>query len=270
MALVTSLRMYNATPAAAGAWQSLFVHVFADAGADVRFIEHRDPLPIASLWRKPGLCGAFMCGLPFARAERAMQAIAAPVPAPARYAGLPRYCSEFLVRDDTGFASLADTFGQRIGWMPRDSQSGFNAPRALLARYTDESRRSLYRESLGPFTTPAQLLDAIRGEEVDVVAIDSFYLDLVRLHAPSRLAGLRTIATTPWTPISLLVAAPDVERGLIARLRQILLTLHLQPSASQQLRDVALTRFAEPDIASYAQLLEMARYAESRGYDAIR
>ena len=270
MTLVTSLRMYDATPAVADAWRSLFVPAFAEAGVDVRFIEHRAPLPIASLWAEPGLCAAFMCGLPFVRAERAMQAIAAPVPAPSRYAGLPRYCSEFLVRDDGGQASLTDTFGQRIGCMPRGSQSGFNAPRALLARYVDDSRRSLYRESPGPFTTPSQLLEALRDGKVDVVALDGFYLDLLRLHAPARLAGLRTVATTPWTPIPLLVAAPEVDGDVVARLREVFLNLHQQPSASQRLRDVALARFVEPDVASYAQLLDMERFAESRGYDTIR
>jgi ABC-type phosphate/phosphonate transport system, periplasmic component len=118
-----------------------------------------------------------------------MQAIAAPVPSPPRYAGLARYCSEFLVRDDSGWASLEDTFGQRIGWMPPDSQSGFNAPRAMLARYVTEGRRTLYRQSCGPFMTPAKLMDALRANEVDVVAVDGFYLDLVRHSEPAMLAG---------------------------------------------------------------------------------
>jgi ABC-type phosphate/phosphonate transport system substrate-binding protein len=270
MELITSLRMYNATPAAAKAWRALFEQVFANVGAHVRFIEHRFPLPIASLWREPGLCGAFMCGLPFVRADRAMQPIAAPVPSPARYAGLPRYCSEFLVRDDGGFHSLDDTFGHRIGWMPQDSQSGFNAPRALLAQHVSGERRTLYGESRGPFMTPAQLLGALRSGDVDVVAIDGFYLDLVRLHEPSLLRDLRTVAATPWTPIPLLVAAPDVDGALVARLRECLVTLHEQPSATQYLRAVALARFVEPDIGSYARLLEMARFAETRGYEAIR
>lgn len=270
MQLTTSLRMYNATPAAAKAWRALLEPVFAAVGADVRFVEHRAPQPITSLWREPGLCGEFMCGLPFVRAEPAMQPIAAPVPSPARYAGLPRYCSEFLVRDDSGFASLEDTFGHRIGWMPPDSQSGFNAPRALLARYVTDARRMLYRQSRGPLMTPAQLLEAMLGRDVDVVAIDSFFLDLVRHHEPSRLARVRTIATTPWTPIPLLVAAPDVDAALVARLRECLVALHEQPSATQHLRDVALTRFVAPDIRSYAQLLEMARFADARGYGAIR
>jgi ABC-type phosphate/phosphonate transport system substrate-binding protein len=269
-ALVTSFRMYNATPAVAAAWRALFERVFAAVGADVRFVDHRYPQPIASLWDEPGLCAAFMCGWPFVRSSRGMQAIAAPVPSPARYAGLARYCSEFLVREASGWTSLEDTFEHRIGWMPPDSQSGFNAPRALLARYVTERRRTLYRESHGPFMTPAKLLDALRTNEVDVVAVDGFHLDLVRHCEPSMLAGVRTVATTPWTPIPLLVAAPDVDPHLVARLREHLLALHDDSASAACLRAVALARFVVPDIASYAQLPEMARFATERGYDAIR
>ena len=262
--------MYNATPALAAAWRALFERVFATVGADVRFLDHRYPQPIASLWDEPGLCAAFMCGWPFVRSNRGMQAIAAPVPSPARYAGLARYRSEFLVREASGWTSLEDTFEHRIGWMPADSQSGFNAPRALLARYVTGRRRTLYRESHGPFMTPAKLLDALRTNEVDVVAVDGFHLDLVRHCEPSTLAGLRTIATTPWTPIPLLVAAPDVDPHLVARLREHLLALHEDSASAACLRAVALARFVVPDIASYAQLPEMARFATERGYDAIR
>jgi ABC-type phosphate/phosphonate transport system substrate-binding protein len=269
-ALVTSLRMYNATPAIAAAWRALFERVHAAAGADVRFIEHRYPQPIATLWSEPGLCGAFMCGWPFARAGAGMQAIAAPVPSPVRYAGLPRYCSDILVREDSGWTTIEDTFGHRIGSMPPDSHSGFNAPRALLARYVTEQRRTLYRESRGPFPTPATLLDALRNGEVDVVAVDGFYLDLVRHDEPARLAGLRTIATTPWTPIPLLVAAAGVDTDLVARLRERLLALHEDSASAAGLRAVALARFVVPDLAAYAQLQQMARFAIERGYDTIR
>jgi ABC-type phosphate/phosphonate transport system substrate-binding protein len=268
-ALVTSLRMYNATPAVAAAWRALFERVFTAVGADVRFVDHRYPQPIAALWEEPGLCAAFMCGWPFVHSNRGLQAIAAPVPSPVRYAGLARYCSEFLVREASGWTSLEDTFAHRIGSMPPDSQSGFNAPRALLARYVTERRRTLYRESLGPFMTPAKLLDAVRANEVDVVAVDGFYLDLVRHAEPAMLAGLRTVATTPWTPIPLLVAAPGVDRKLVARLRENLVTLHDDSASAACLRAVALARFVVPDVASYAQLPEMARFAIERSYETI-
>ena len=261
--------MYNAVPGAARAWRALFGRVFADAGVDIDVIEHGWPLPIADLWTRPGLCGAFMCGWPFMRAKD-MQAIAAPVPSPARYEGLPRYCSEFLVREESGWRTLEETFGHRFGWMAADSQSGFNAPRAHLARYVSPQQANLYAEVRGPLGAPMKALEALKMGEVDVTALDSFFLDLCRHHEPERLAGIRSVATTPWTPIPLLVAAPGIDREVIERLSRTLTGLHERPEYRALLADALVSRFVLPDLPSYAVLDAMAAQATAKGYDMIR
>jgi ABC-type phosphate/phosphonate transport system substrate-binding protein len=261
--------MYNAVPGAARAWRALFGRVFADAGVEIDVIEHGWPLPIAELWSKPDLCGAFMCGWPFTRAKD-MQAIAAPVPSLARYEGLPRYCSEFLVREESGWITLEDTFGQRFGWMAADSQSGFNAPRAHLAGHVSPKRTNLYAEVRGPLGAPMKALEALKAGEVDVTALDSFFLDLCRHHEPERLAGIRCVATTAWTPIPLLVAAPGIERAVVDRLAQVLTGIHERPEYRPLLADALVSRFVVPDLPAYAVLDEMAEQAAATGYAAIR
>ena len=261
--------MYNAVPRAARAWGALFARVFADAGARVEVIEHGWPHPIAELWARPDLCGAFMCGWPFTRSP-GMQAIAAPVPAPPRYQGLPRYCSEFLVREESGWRTLEETFGHRFGWMAADSQSGFNAPRAHLAGYATPGRPNLYAEVRGPLGAPMKALEALTAGEVDVTAIDSFFLDLCRHHEPARLAGIRCVATTEWTPIPLLVAAPGVAHEIVERLRGALVALHKRPECRALLADALVARFVAPDLSSYAVFDAMAAQAVSSGYESIR
>ncbi|HZZ94938.1 MAG TPA: PhnD/SsuA/transferrin family substrate-binding protein [Usitatibacter sp.] len=262
--------MYNAAPGAANAWRALFTRVFAEARLDVEIIEHRWPQPIDELWGREGLCGAFMCGWPFVRSSAGMQAVAAPVPAPARYEGLPRYCSEFLVRTGTGWTRLEDTFGHRFGWMAANSQSGFNAPRAHLASFVSSARPHLYSQVKGPLGAPAQALKALRDGDVDVVALDSFYLDLLRHHDPAALEGVRCVATTPWTPVPLLVAARDVPGAAVAGLRGHLLELHGQPAYAPLLAGACVSRFVAPDIDAYASLETMARQAAQKGYAQIR
>jgi ABC-type phosphate/phosphonate transport system substrate-binding protein len=261
--------MYNTVPGAARAWRALFDRVFAEAGVRIDVIEHGWPDPIAALWSKPDLCAAFMCGWPFSKSP-GMQAIAAPVPSPARYEGLPRYCSEFLVREESGWRTLEETFGHRFGWMAADSQSGFNAPRAHLARYVSAARPSLYREVRGPLGAPMKTLEALKAGAVDVVALDSFFLDLCRHHEPERLAGIRCAATTAWTPIPLLVAAPGIEPSVVERLAGVLAGLHERPGYGPLLADALVRRFVHPDPAAYAVLDEMAAQASAGGYAAIR
>jgi ABC-type phosphate/phosphonate transport system substrate-binding protein len=267
--LTTSFRMYNAGPHAADAWQALFERVFAELSLDIRIVEHRWPEPIDALWDRADLCCAFMCGWPFVRSARAMQAIAAPVPSPPRYAGLPRYCSEFLVREDSGWSTLEETFGYRFGWMAANSHSGFNAPRAHLARLRDARRPRLYAEVRGPLGTPAAMLDALRSGMVDVVALDSYFLDLCRRHQPEAVAATRTVASTPWTPIPLLVAAPRIDSRIVEGLRSRLVSLQGSPEYAPMLADVLLERFVAPDPDAYGILESIARLAVEQGYEAV-
>ena len=270
MTLSTSLRMYGAGPRAAAAWHALFGRVFDEHGLEVRPIEHRWPEPVETLWARSDLCCDFMCGWPFQRAAGAMQPIAAPVPSPARYAGLPRYCSEFLVRADSGWTGLEQTFGHRFGWMVANSQSGFNAPRAHLAAHLDRPGGKLFREVQGPLGTPARTLEALRSAVVDVVALDSFWLDLSRRHQPDALAGTRCVAVTAWTPIPLLVAAPSVDRDIVESLRARLTALHTDAAFAALLADVLVERFVVPKVADYETLQAMADLAKARGYETIR
>lgn len=269
MSLVTSSRMYNAAPAAAAAWRELFGRLFAECGAEVEFLEHGFPTPIDELWRRPGLYGAFMCGWPFTRADRAMQAVAVPVPSPPHYAGAPRYRSEFLVRGGEGLHALEDTFGRRIGWMAPDSQSGYNAPRHHLSSFAAVRGAPLFAESKGPYVTPIKTLEALRSGEVDVVALDGYFLDLLRRHAPERLAGLVPVARTRWTPIPLVVAAPDVDAQAVERLRARLLEAGDRAELAPLLDALLLRGFAVPVLEDYAVLERMAGEAAQRGYEEI-
>ena len=262
--------MYNATPRAAAAWRALFASVFADLDLAVDFIDHGWPRPIDTLWGEPQLCCAFMCGWPFARAAGTMQAIAAPVPSPPQYASLPRYRSEFLVRAASGWTSLEETFGHRFGWMAENSQSGFNAPRAHLAQFVRPGREQLFSEVRGPLGSPAKALEALATREVDAIALDGFYLDLLRHHEPARLAGIAAVAVTPWTPIPLLVAAPGVDPAAVARLSEYLPQLHRHPRYVPLLRGALLERFAMVRAEDYVALELQAEAAERAGYARIR
>ena len=251
--MIANFRMYEVAPGAARAWRALFTRVFADTGLDLAIVEHRPPAPLAELYAREDLACAFMCGWPFARSRR-MQAIAAPVPSPARYEHQARYCSEFLVREASGWAKLEDTFGHRFGWTAADSQSGFNAPRTHIARYATPQRASVFSEVRGPLGAPAAALEALRRSEVDVIALDSFWLDLCRRHEPSKLEGVSSIAATEWTPNPLLVAAEHVPVRVVERLRGALTQLHESPANSALLADVLVERFVLPDVGSYAAL----------------
>jgi ABC-type phosphate/phosphonate transport system substrate-binding protein len=260
--------MYNAGPQAALGWRTLFEGIFDELTLDIGVIEHGWPDPIEDLWKRADLGCAYMCGWPFVRSG-AMQPIAVPIPSPAQYAGLPRYRSEFLVREATGWCELQDTFGHHFGWMTKNSHSGFNAPRAYLSGLFARRQVPLFGRVSGPLGTPAKTLDSLRTGQVDVVAVDSYYLDLCRLHQPQSLEGLRSVETTPWAPIPILVAAPTVPAQTVQMLRERLICQHTLPKSAAALAQVLVERFDAPVLGDYAALESMAMLANGRGYAEI-
>jgi ABC-type phosphate/phosphonate transport system substrate-binding protein len=265
--MIANFRMYSPVPSAAQAWRALFGRVFVHAGLDLDIIEHAPPARLADLYKREDLGCAFMCGWPFVRHGK-MQPVAAPVPSPARYDHQPRYCSEFLVREESGWASLEDTFGHRLGWMAADSQSGFNAPRAHLARYVTPERPNLYAELRGPLGAPMSTLEALRRGDIDVTALDCFWLDILRRHDPARLQGIRCVAATEWTPLPLLVASPDADEAVVERLREFLPHIHEQPGYAPFLADLVVERFVTPAVGNYSKLQDMAEAGSRWNFSA--
>lgn len=250
---VASFRMYNATPAIAEAWRQLFVQVFADLDWPVKVIPHAWPASLKALWQRRDLVCGFMCGLPFAQHVAPVVPLVAPVPSPAAYDGLPRYRSELLVRRECGWKRIEDMFGHRFGWMVPHSLSGYQAARWLLARHAPDGR-ALFSASVGPLDTPARVLDALQTRQIDVTALDSYFLDLVRRHEPTWLAGLETIAVTPWTPNPLLVAARTLDEADRGRLVGMLCGLHADPRYAPLLDAVLVSRFVVPEVEAYDAL----------------
>ncbi|CAG9242809.1 phosphate/phosphite/phosphonate ABC transporter substrate-binding protein [Paraburkholderia caribensis] len=254
---VASFRMYNASVCTTEAWQSLFEKLFLELGLTVEIIRHAWPLQLSTLWERKDLVCGFMCGWPFTGETGSnVVALAAPVPAPVSYEGLPRYRSEFLVRKDSPALSLVESLGTRIGWMSEDSQSGYQAPRATLGALLVGPR--LFSASIGPLHTPKRALEALDRAEIDITAVDSFYLDLLRCHAPEHLANFRTVHYTEWTPIPLLVAARTRPAQEINAIREALLSLHLRSEYHELLSQVLVREFRLPDVSAYGMLRTMA------------
>ena len=129
---------------------------------------------------------------------------------------------------------------------------------------------ALFAESKGPYGNPRGLLRALAEREIDLTAVDGWYLDLLREHDPDALAGLRTLAFTAWTPNPLLVAGPDVDAAIAGRLSDALLALHHDPACAPLLRNARVARFVRAEPGRYAALADMARAAAARGYPEIR
>ena len=175
--------MYSATPQVGALWRRLLASALAPVdGAPVEIVEHAPPAPIAELWQRPDKAAVFMCGLPLSCAEPRPAIVAAPVPSPAAYGGRACYWTDLVVRADSPFTTLEQTFDHRLALTTPELQSGYAASLHALMPYG--SARPLYREVVAPTFTPMGALMAVIDRRAEVAPLDSYALALLQRHAP--------------------------------------------------------------------------------------
>jgi ABC-type phosphate/phosphonate transport system substrate-binding protein len=267
--VIANARMYAVAPGAAVAWRRLFQWISVRAGTPLEIIDHAYPAPLETLWQRPDLGAAFMCGLPFALEPYRPVPIAAPVPAPPRYGGNPVYCTDFVVRRQSRFATLEDTFGGTIAFTTPTSHSGCNAVRYHLLRYRGPERQRLYARVVGPVVTPRRAVEAVLDGSVDVAPLDSYGHDLMRIHASEHARELRVVASSEMAPIPLLVASPEIESAAAARLSAAFMAVGEAAELADLRKALALVGFVRPDARDYEVLLARQQAAVVAGYPVV-
>jgi ABC-type phosphate/phosphonate transport system substrate-binding protein len=266
MALIACSRMYNVTPRAGEAWASLFEWVSETSGIKLEIVKHPAPAPLEELWERPDMGCVFMCGWPFSRSKPQPQLIAAPCPLGQRYERQPIYFTDLIVRRDRKFQTLKDTFGGRIAWTVDSSHSGFNAPRHHLLAYRTSDRPDLFSESIGQLLTPDRSLASVIDGEADIAPMDSYALDLIRLHEPERISEIMIIDSTAAAPFPPLVASNDLASSALASLRRAFLMAGGEPTLTSLLDTLNIGGFAVIKADAYELALKWEQEALSEGY----
>jgi ABC-type phosphate/phosphonate transport system substrate-binding protein len=246
--MIANARMYSVSPEAAGLWRTLLTAVIEHAGLDIELLEHTEPAPINELWQRPDKAAVFMCGLPFSRSDPRPELIAAPVPSPPAFNGLPQYWSEMVVRKASTFQAIEDTFGGRIALTVPDSQSGCLA--ALYFLMATARQFPLYREIITPQVTPLGAMSAVVDGAADVAPIDSYAYCLLQKYRRDLTSQLRIIARTPPTPIPPLVASGSG----FETLQGAFLEADRIAAIAPLMQGLLLERFVRPDPSSYDAL----------------
>jgi len=263
--LVANARMYAVSPAVEAAWEKVFAFVAARSGIPLHPLRYPAPAPLEALWARPDLGAVFMCGLPFARSDPAPTLVVAPLPR--RWNNQPVYATDLVVRSDSRFRKLEDTFGGRIGWTVEHSQSGFNALRHHLARHARSG--PLYRESVGPLLTPRNAIAAVLKGRVDLAPLDGYFHELAQQNEPALVRDLRVIATTDPTPIPPLVTSAALDPPALETLRQAFLATSVAPELAPVLQALALQGFARVLPQDYRLLLDREAQATLLNYPEI-
>jgi ABC-type phosphate/phosphonate transport system substrate-binding protein len=263
---IMNARMYSVTPEVEALWRELLAHVTDEAGVPLHYVAYPAPQPLEDLWSRPDLGCVLMCGYPVALQLAAVLPIAAPVPAAPWAAGRPLYRSNLIVRADSPYNTLEDTFGGRAAWTVEHSHSGFNAFRHHLLSYRTPQRPQLYREMVPNLVTARAILDAVREGRIDVGPLDAYWHLLVAKHAPALVEGVRVLEATDTATLPAFVAAASTPAATVDALRTAFVGAVRQPWFAELADALLIDGFAAVDAADYARTLEWDQQARAEGY----
>jgi ABC-type phosphate/phosphonate transport system substrate-binding protein len=208
-----------------------------------------------------------MCGFPIAMGLAAVTPIAAPIPSAEWARGRAVYRTDFIVREDSPFRTLADTFGHRAGFTVNHSHSGFNAFRHHLLKFRRAGRPTLYAEMVPNLVTARNVLESVRSGRIDVGPLDAYWHLLLAHNAPQLTAGIRVVESSALAPMPALVAAAGAPPAVVDRLRAALLGATARPWFGEYAGPLQLAGFEPVTLDTYEPMLAWEREARSAGYD---
>jgi ABC-type phosphate/phosphonate transport system substrate-binding protein len=265
-ARIMNARMYAVTAQVEAAWRALLMQVSAEAAVPLTYLPYPAPQPLEALWSRADLGAVFMCGYPMMLELAQVVPLAAPIPRAAWAAGRALYRTDLIVRADSAYRSLEDSFGARAGWTVEHSHSGFNALRHHLLSYRSAQRPRLYASMTGQLVTARNVLDSVREGRIDIGPLDAYWHLLIARHAPHLTAGVRVLSSTALAPIPAFVAAAGSSPEHIARLRAAFVTASARPWFAPLAETLLLEGFAPVSLETYRVLLEWDRQARAAGY----
>jgi ABC-type phosphate/phosphonate transport system substrate-binding protein len=263
---IANARMYSVNPEVESLWRRLLAHVAEEAEVALVYLPYPAPRPLEDLWSRPDLGAVQMCGYPIALQLAPAQPIAAPIPSASWAGGRAVYRTDLIVREDSSYRQLEDTFGARAGWTVTHSHSGFNAFRHHLLAYRTPERPTLYREMARNLVTARNVLDAVREGRIDIGPLDAYWHMLIARHAPELCHGVRVLTSTALAPMPAFVAATAVPAAVVTRLRAAFTSAAVKPWFAELADPLMLQGFAEATRPGFDVALEWDREARAAGY----
>ncbi|MCA9956131.1 MAG: PhnD/SsuA/transferrin family substrate-binding protein [Anaerolineales bacterium] len=213
----------------------------------------------------------WICGYPYVQATAvtstplstspnpAIELLALPVMAGARYQNRPIYFSDVVVRHDSPFVRFADLRGARWAYNEIGSQSGYHIVRHKLAQIGENG--DFFGKAIASGGHVNSLALVLAGE-VEASAIDSTVLEMSMREDPTLAGQIRVLEALGPSPIPPWVIHTSVPAPLRQSIRQALTQLHLTPAGREILALGELARFETAVDAPYDPIRQMLHISQ--------
>lgn len=224
------------------------------------------PVDYHAHWLSPSLLLSQSCGYPFTHVLHGKVQLLGTF----TY-GVPGaqgiYCRSQVIRrrDDTR-NTLAEFRGGTVAYNGRDSQSGYNALRALIAPLA--AHGSFFGNAL---ETGAHLQSAlaVRDGRADIAAIDAVTWALAQNTSPVLTQGLKVLTETPPYPGLPLITSLQTPADVVLALQTTLHNVATQARFADIRAALHITGFVKTNLADYAQCNAMEDQAGALGVHTL-
>jgi ABC-type phosphate/phosphonate transport system substrate-binding protein len=261
--LVASLGMYDfpfLAEANARLWAAIGAYLRAAGIAAPEELASADPHDV---WSDPRMILGQTCGYPLVSSLRDRVAlVATPTYAFDGCEG-PNHCSFVVTNAKSRQRSLAGFEGARAAINGRDSNSGMNLFRGLLAPIA--RGRPMFGEVIVTGSHAASLA-AIAAGEADIAAIDCVAFGLLHRAQPELFDGVVAIARTQISPGLPFVINAELGKSLTAAVRVALFAALNDPALAETRATLGLTGATILGNSDYQKIIEIERAAAALGY----
>ncbi|MBB5192712.1 ABC-type phosphate/phosphonate transport system substrate-binding protein [Silvimonas terrae] len=175
----------------------------------------------------------------------------------------PFYCSMLVVRATDKRISLTDFRGATVAYNSRDSHSGYNSLRALIAPLSVGGQFFGRAVATG---SHARSIEFIRDNQADIAAIDCVTLALLQRHQPEAATGIRVIGQTAPSPGLPLITALSTSPDQLWMMRLALAHACANPDQAAALAPFGITGFSVLPDSVCNVVAEMEQEAADYGY----
>ncbi|MBN36143.1 MAG: phosphate ABC transporter substrate-binding protein [Rhodospirillaceae bacterium] len=268
--MLTSLPMYDLEPLreATDAWWSCLARALRGCGFDPvpERLDRGDFGDRFAHWSAPDLLLSQTCGYPLTHdfADK-VRLVATPCYDTPHTQGAD-YCSVVLVKQGDPADGLEALRGRRVAVNGFDSQSGFNALRALIAPLARDGRFFGATIETGRHHLS---LEMVAQGDADLCAIDCVSYALMADTMPEAIAATRILTTTSHAPSLPYVTANERSDAEVSALQDALNNAVADPDSAAPRKRLRLTGFAMLERSSYDRIDAMEQQAIDQGYGVL-
>lgn len=212
------------------------------------------PTDLRAHWRDPALLLGQTCGYPLVTELPGQVRVVGSLCYRAAGCQGARNRSQLVVRADDPATTIAQFRGRTVAYNGSDSQSGYNALRALVAPLAVDGRFFGGSVEAGYHLKAAE---AVRDGLADIASIDCVSLAGFRRYLPDSVRGLRVLGETDDFVGLPLITSLQTDDATLALLRTALAATIADPANASTCDDLLLTGFEPLDYDAYGKHLAM-------------